>query len=242
VSAAPDAGSGATLGGGGRPDERFPRPVLLESRERESTPVSVVATVNLTQKQGKIRFVNPVPGGRVTDTEPESEAALRALDVDGQAIGEYPVRVNLSSELAPDDDREGLVNAVLPLSANTRTLELSIAGHRADTVRVGGPLPSLRGAQRLLRDDDSAYWISLALDRPLEEGHTYAIQVSTDRSKTWRTVGVGLTEPIFTIDHSQVEDEDEVQVRVIATNGLSSLVVTTELPPPKDRSRARRRG
>jgi hypothetical protein len=225
---------------GGRPDERFPRPVLREASERSTPLVSVVATVNLTRHQGKIRFVNPVPGGRASDTETESEVALRSVDAGGQLLREYPVRVDLSSELSPIDDRTGLVSVVLALAASTRTLELSIGGQTADTVRVGGPLPLLRGAQRLLRDDDKAHWIGLALDRPLEDGHTFSVQISSDQGKTWRTVGVGLKEPIFAIDQSQVPEASDAQVRIIATNGLSSLVVTTEIPPTTGTSRSRR--
>jgi hypothetical protein len=229
VSADPGAGPSATSGAGGRPDQRFPQPArAVEPVEGREIPVSVVATVNLTRNQGEIRFVNPLPSGRISGIEPDSQVALRAVGAEGQVIREDPVRVNLYSELSPDADREGLVNAVLPLTANVRAIELSIEGQVADAVRVGGPLPALRGAQRLVSDDDTVLRVGLALDRTMDEGHTYAIQVSDDHGRTWRTVGVGLKEPIFAMDRRQFHKGDELQVRVIATNGLSSLVVTTE--------------
>jgi hypothetical protein len=230
VSADPGAGPVGTSGPG-RPDERFPRPVLLEPTEGQEIPVSVVATANLTQKQGTIRFVNPIPNGRVSGIERDSQAALRAVDSEGKLIREYPVRLSFFSELSPNDDREGLVEAVLPLTVDTRAIELSIAGQVVDTVQVGGSLPPLRGAQRLVSEDDNAFRIGLALDSGMEEGHTYSIQVSDDHGKTWRTVGVGLKDPDFAIDRRQFRAGDQLQVRVIATNGLSSLVATIESFP-----------
>ena len=68
----------------------------------------------------------------------------------------------------------------------------------------------------------------LALDNSLDEGHTFSVQFSTDQGRTWHTVAVGLREPRFEIDRSQFREGQELQVRVITTNGLSSSVVMSE--------------
>ena len=52
--------------------------------------------------------------------------------------------------------------------------------------------------------------------------------ISTDRGVTWHTVGVGLREPIVPLDRAQFKDGEELQVRVLATNGLSNAIVTSE--------------
>jgi hypothetical protein len=191
-------------------------------------PVSVVANVNLSRREGKILFVNPLPAGKPSVPDAGSEVVLRALDEAGRPIRELPVQPSLSSELAPDDDRVGLVDAVFLLPGETRAIQLSIGGQVVDTVRVGGSLPPVRGVLRMAGADDRTLRVGLALERTIEEGHTYAVQVSGDHGRTWSTVAVGLTEPTFELDKSQFRQGDEVQVRVIATNGLSSTVVSTE--------------
>lgn len=213
----------------GGSEERFPpqRAVIGPTAGGEVL-VSVVADVNLTRRQGSIRFVNPLPAGRASDPAPGSEVALRALDGSGRQIREaVPVPVGLASELEPGDDREGMVHTVLPLTSETRAIELLVGGEIASRVRVGGTLPALRDVHRLDDDDPRALRVGLALDGELEEHHTYAAQVSNDQGRTWQTVGVGLTEPVFAFDRSQLSPGDEVQVRVLATNGLASAVVST---------------
>ena len=60
---------------------------------------------------------------------------------------------------------------------------------------------------------------------------SFAVQVSTDHGRTWQTVGVGLKEPSLTLDRSQFTPGQEIYVRVIATNGFTSSVVTSEVFP-----------
>lgn len=218
----------------GRPDERFPRvpipplaPLDRPEAERKEILVSVVATANVTRNEGKIRFVNPIPSGRPSGIESRSTVKLRVKSEAAQVLHEYPVLVNIYTELPPEADREGLVDAVIPVSPTTRTIELVIDEKVADAARVGGAPPAVRGVQRVAPGEKEV-GILLALDRRLDEGHTFAVQVSTDQGKTWQTVAVGLREPTFTIDRRQFREGQDLQVRVIATNGLASSVVMSE--------------
>jgi hypothetical protein len=215
--------------GGGRPDQRFPQAPMPEFRpQHNEILVSVVATVNLTTGQGKIRYVNPLPDGRPSGIEQKSPVVVRALGGQGENLHEYPVQVNLYSELSQEADREGLVNAVIPTSPEARVLELVVAERVADRMNVGGAPPMVRGVQRVSAPDKELT-IALALDKELPDGHTFSVQITTDHGRTWQTVGVGLKEPVFTIDRSQFPAGVELQVRVLATNGLSNSIVTTEL-------------
>ena len=220
----------ATKRAAGRPDERFPRastPFARPDAEQKEILVSVVATVNVTRKEGKIRYVNPIPDGRLSGIETRSPVLLVVKSERGQALYNYPVLVNVYTELAPDDDREGLVDALITVSQAARAIELVIGGKVADVARVGGAPPAVRGVQRLsAREKESG--IVLALDQELDEGHTFSVQLSTDHGRTWRTVAVGLRDPRFTIDRTQFREGQELQVRVITTNGLSSSVVMSE--------------
>jgi hypothetical protein len=230
MSANPGSDRRAADRAAGRPDERFPRapaPFARPEAEHKEILVSVVATVNVTRNEGKIRFVNPIPGGRPSGIEPQSPVLLRVKSETGQVLHEYPVLVNIYTELAPEADREGLVDAVIPVSPAARTIELVIGGKVADTARVGGAPPAVRGVQRVAPDEKEA-GILLALDKRLDEGHTFSVQFSTDQGRTWQTVAVGLREPTFAIDRRQFREGQELQVRVITTNGLSSSVVMSE--------------
>ena len=228
LAASPGAGPAAVSGSGGRPDERFPQRIAVQQSEGPGEIlVSVVATVNLTKKQGKIEFVNPVPNGKASVIEQDSQVVLRVKRADGQLLRDYPVGVKLNSELSPIDDRTGLVDAVIAVDADARVIELLIAGQVADIFHAGGSPPTVRAVRRVATNDKELA-IALDLDRSIEENHTFSVQVSTDHGNTWQTVGVGLKEPLFTIDLSQSREGEEVQARIIATNGFSSSVVASQ--------------
>jgi hypothetical protein len=235
AGSSPGPGSGGGMSPGpssGRPDERFPQQAATPLRDaaaagpRENL-VSVVATVNLTRNQGQIRFVNPVPKGRPSGLEEDSPVVVRVEGVEGGVLHEHAVRVKLDSELAPEDDRTGLVDAVIAVDAGAKTIELVVGGRVADAFTAAGAPPAVRAARTVV-SDDGTLGVALELDRAMEETHTYSIQVSTDQGKTWQTLGVGLKEPSFSLDRSQFRPGQEVQVRVIATNGFESSVVISE--------------
>ncbi len=226
------SGSGAAAGGsGGRPDERFPQRRAMPQPEAPQSSgkilVSVVATVNLTARLGKIRYVNPVSGGQTAATETDSRVVLRFKQTDGTILQDYPVNVKLNSELSPGDDLTGLVNAVIAADASARVIELLIDGQVVDRFNAGAPPPELR-AMLMGPTGDEELGVTLDMDRPLQENHTYFVQVSVDGGKTWQTAAVGLKQPSFTLDRSQFHKGDVVQVRVIATNGFENSVITSE--------------
>lgn len=191
--------------------------------------------MNLTRREGGIRFVNPVtplaaqpaqPGGAAG---PDGEAAgpnggtvvLRIRQTDGAPPREIPVPVKLASELGPNDDRTGLVDTVVPVGASPEAIELVVGGQVVDTFRPGGAPPALRAA-RHASAEAGAFGLALDFDRGPEAGQTFAAQVSTDGGATWQTIGVGLKEPTIQVDRSQFRPGDQVQLRIISTNGFTS--------------------
>jgi hypothetical protein len=140
-------------------------------------------------------------------------------------LGDFPVRVKLSSELSPADDRTGVVDAVIPVPADATLIELVIDGQVADTFQAGAPPPVARAVQPVAIDGNELR-IAVEFDREMEESHSYAVQITTDNGATWQTIGVGLKDVPFTLDRRQLGDE--VQVRILTTNGFSTAVVTSE--------------
>ena len=224
LSAGSDPEAAHSCGLAGRQPERARQE---EKAVPESIPISVVATANLTERQGEIRFVNPLE--RATATKPPKEAAatLRVRAGDGRVLGDHPVEVKLSSELSPEDDRVGIVDAVITVSADARSIELLFGERVADAFAVGGALPAVRGL-RVTDAGEEAVRLTLDLDTPIKDHQSYSVQVSTDNGQTWQTVGVGLKDRSVTLDRSQFHEGQEVRVRVVATNGLTSSVVATE--------------
>ncbi|MET7645870.1 hypothetical protein ABZS83_20005 [Streptomyces sp. NPDC005426] len=234
---------------GGRPDERFPNlsvtRVAPEAEERAfraagAAPegeqlVSVVGMVNLTQREGGIRFVNPVtplaaqpaqlvgaaPDGETAGPDGGTPVVLRILQADGTAPREIPVAVKPASELGPNDDRTGLVDTVVPVGPSPEAIELVVGGQVVDTFRPGSAPPALRAA-RHASAGDRAFGLALDFDNGPEAGQTFAAQVSTDGGSTWQTIGVGLKEPLIQVDRSQFRPGQQVQLRIITTNGFTS--------------------
>jgi hypothetical protein len=208
-------------GGRGRPDQRFPHERQRKEARSEIT-VSVVATVNLTQRTGKIQYVNPLEKPKFREQVGE-DARLRVNGPDGQLLAEIPIAVRLDSELSLGDDREGIVDAIITVDPTSRTIELVVADRVVDTYKVGGPLPDVRA----LRAEVGTESIGIAADADETEG-TYSVQVSTDAGQTWQTIGIGLKTPSLDIDRSHFKPGQDIRIRVIATNGLQRSVIMTD--------------
>jgi hypothetical protein len=226
LPASSSGGGGPSPGAGGRPDERYPAPHPIELGDADSafggTMISVVATVNLTKRRGKFQYVHPVPGVRISGVVDRSPVLLRLEQPGDTRPDEYAVEVRLNSELSPDDDREGLIDAVIPAAPTSGSLELIVDGEVVDTFRAPAEPPAIRGIRAIEADQARELRMAVYLDRPPEEGQSYAVQVSRDRGATWQTVAVGLQEPLFTLDRTQFQPGEELQVRVLATNGFAT--------------------
>jgi hypothetical protein len=195
--------------------------------------VNVVATINLTQRTGKILYVNPVTRALTPAPAAESNVEIRVLDRDGQIFQAVPVRVKLNTCAESSQDQIGIVDAIILSHADARQLALVIEGQVVDTFRAGGETPDV---SNLRREEITESAMSFAWDdaTAATEGETgasnvtYNVQVSTDDGQTWQTVAVGRTSPDATIDRTQFEPGDRVIVRVVATDGFTSTVAETE--------------
>jgi hypothetical protein len=122
----------------------------------------------------------------------------------------------------------GIVDAVVIAEPSTALIELVIEGEVVDTFRAGGPPPAVR-AVRAVPAGPGELRLAADVSEPPADGQTFAVQISTDHGQTWQTLGVGLKEPSIAVDRSQFTPGQEFLVRMIATNGLTSSVVTSEM-------------
>ncbi len=215
------AGGGGSTGGSGRPDQRFPH----QRRQKEGQSgitINVVATVNLTQRTGKIEYVNPIKRAMFREQVGE-DICLRVSGSGGQSLAEFPVPVRFDSELMPGDDRKGIVDAIISVDPTSRAIELVCDNQVIDIYRVGGPFPEVR----TLRTEVGLERVGIVANADETEG-TYSVQISVDAGQTWQTMGIGLKTPSLEIERSQFEPGQDVRVRVIATNGLRRAIIMTD--------------
>jgi hypothetical protein len=215
----------------GRPDQRVPEipavKAAVKAERAGHTLIHVVATVNLSRRQGKIEYVNPLSAGDAFGLKPGSQVQIRMLRADETLLREYPVEVKLNSELGPEVDKEGLIDAALAVDPAARVVQLAIAGGIADTFRAAAQAPS-GGVSSRINVEKAAVHLSWQPGPTVDTKHTYTIQASTDGGQTWYTLGVGLTEPSIQIHKGQFEAGLEVRLRVLATDGFTQSVVASE--------------
>lgn len=217
----------------GRPDERFPEKVEPKKiAVVQRNLISVVVTVNLTKREGKIEYVNPVPQGEISRPAPESQVVVLVKRIDGKVLYECPVAVK---PLSDTEDELGLVDAIIPAEPDARIIELLIAGKSVDTFRASETPPDVRWVSRLAMDSHAPI-VAWETDAKPEDKHTYSVQVSTDNGKTWQTLAVGLTSKQVAIDRSQFRGAKQVLIRVIATDGFRRSEIIEVFTPDEAES------
>jgi hypothetical protein len=209
-------------------------PQRVQAQVKRGDFVSIVATVNLTRKTGKIANINRVTRALVPEvTIRDVSAMIRLSDPSGKVIGEYPVRVLEDTDIPKGEDKTGLVDAIIPFSPNTATVELILYGQIIDTLKVSKNPPKVRSIQtprqveRAVKDKVPLVFSWEASD-PDNDRLTYSVQISPDNGKTWETIAVGLTEPSVTIDPEQVKDLKTIMIKVIASDGFNSSVMQSK--------------
>ena len=229
-------GPGMGAGGAGRPDERFPpnvEPQTVTAAERRL--ISVVASVNLVQRTGKIEYVNPVNRGTVTPSERDSPVAITVKSANGKVLYEARVPVKPLSDSVEGEHERGLVDAIVVAQSDAKIIELSIAGKLADTFRAGVTPPRVHNLRSTARGAETQ--LAWDTDATSDDRHTYSIQVSTNNGRTWETVAVGFTSTQIPIDYEQFGDTKRLLVRVIATDGFQRFETTTPLSAIESQSR-----
>ncbi len=202
----------------GRPDERFPEDV----QGQQAPPVkrdliSVVATVNLTTREGKIEYVNPVEYGERQRPDPQSPVVLRLKRDETKVLSEYRVGVKPLSDTAPGEQR-GLVDAVIAVEPDSNIIELLVAGRSADTFRRSPTPPGVRSVRSVGAEPRGTRMLAWETNAKPGDNHTYSVQASIDNGKTWQTLAVGVTSPQVPVDLRQFRAK-EILVRVMPPTG-----------------------
>lgn len=204
-----------------------------------SKQVHVIATVNLTKKTGQIQHVTPTNSGGSRPVDPApSHVTLRCLRADGTVIAETPAPLHLSPCHDDGEDETGIVDAVLPVSQDMTKLELLLNGHVLETYQhKAAPVQSPNNIEAFIPNVPFPAPGKVNLpERPVIRWNdpnpgvfvigdpipTYMVQTSIDDGKTWKTVGIGLTNPEVSLDRGMMAGAAKVLVRITTTIGFES--------------------
>jgi len=202
--------------------------------------INVVATLNLTRMVGKIEHVNPVSQALLSANVPQSPVHLILKDKTGRVITDQMATILEDTDIPPNEDKTGLVDAMLPFSPEAAEIELVWNNKLLDRYKPGDEAPAARNLRvmPLLPPHDLVIPRGEAPSQPItitwegnastQSGVTYTVQLSNDGGQSWQTVALKLTSPTFTLDRSIWGDAKTIMVRVIATNGFTKSMVKSE--------------
>jgi hypothetical protein len=197
--------------------------------------VSVIGTINFTNRTGKILYVSPSAKGAGGTLTP-SDVVVRFKRADDTFIAEYPVIVK--ADLSQATDKTGLLDVVLPVVSDASAVQLILQGVVLDTKSLGGStgtlvsnlvLPPDLSRSGLSSDAGEPIAYSLSWTGSSSPNVSYDVQLSSDREKTWQTVAAGLTTTKVMLDPQIIRNIDTAVFRVIATDGLNQNIQKTPL-------------
>ena len=112
--------------------------------------LKVLAVVNLTRQIGKIEHVQPLEIAQIKRVAADSHTRLRIRDSNNAVLHEEPVELRLGSCPMPDEDRSGLIDAILPNDPEARFVDLLLDGRVLDTYSGASVQPTIAN----IRHDD----------------------------------------------------------------------------------------
>ena len=191
-------------------------PVFLEIDMAEPGRwLSVVGTVDLTDRRGSIDFVQPLVAADVPAAVP-SAVTLVLFDENGQELETVPARVKLDPCRDPDEHEEGVVDTLVPHPDTLARIELRIGGEPVASFSA----PSAVAEPSLLAIEAAEEAAAAA------ENLRFNVQVSADGGETWQTVALGVTDPdAQAIKRTDFPGVKTLRRRVLATNGFRTWTV-----------------
>lgn len=216
-------GSGNADDGAGMDPEAITASKRLEVKMESGALISIVGSVDLTQRTGQILYVSPVDRALIAAHESEARAGIRVLADDGRVLGEYPAAL-MRNTCADDDEHEtAVLDTVIPRHADAARVELLLDGRSVDVYQASGSPPRVEDLRIFTEGDSVSVASSPEKAGAADPAIRYNVQISADEGATWQTVAVGRPTPDVTIHPADVGlNTRTVLVRVSATNGFTT--------------------
>ncbi len=211
-------------------------PVEPDIKVQTGNLLSIIATVNISKKTASIYSSARVTKGILEQVTGPEEAIIRFVDGTGKTIKRYVVNLRRDTDIPAGKDQTGLIDAVVPFSPTATKVEVLLYGEVVDSRSISKHPPKLRHLKNPQVPGSRALGgpgIALFTWEASDDDHdhlTYTVLASTDRGKTWQTIALGLTESKMELHPEDFGKAESVLLRVIASDGMHTSVVTTNRP------------
>jgi hypothetical protein len=199
--------------------------------------VHLIASVDLDQATGKIRYV--LPSRMKTGSAASSVEGLGVDNVilvlknaEGEEIGRISPELRFESCDDGDVHRRAMIQQDIEVSSTLSSIELRYRGETLDTFKpdlspqegaleglaIGPPQPGAEH-RRILE----------AAGVQARSGVSYMVQAKPDNGTSWQTISVGQPTPKFAIDRNQFPGARSLEVRVIQNAGFKKRTVSEKV-------------
>lgn len=180
--------------------------------------VHVVATLDLSGKRGRFRYVTPVKSGTLAQ-KANNQVVIRAVASDGRVIADYPAEYQVTTDKLPSEARTATVDATLRIDPRVSRLELHMEGRVVDTFASLSSPPAAPRAGRIVSGqakDGFAYELQWT-DVRRRTGETIRYLVEMGDGSLWTTIGIGRASNRLRLTAGQAR---AASLRVTASNGF----------------------
>lgn len=187
--------------------------------------LSILATVNLHDQTGEIRFVTRAlkPGANLGPKDPRAELRVRTAT----GTRTYPVNAPDGEERLSDNGPSSIAMTV----PAARRLELLIGGKVVSVRQPSAKLPGISNIRLRAPIEANQPVLIWDADETQDPNIYYSVQLSFDGGKTWDLVAVALSKREFKIPVGKITDFAKLVVRIQVSDGFRSVPYTAKITP-----------
>jgi hypothetical protein len=216
----------------------------MDPRLERGQFVHIVATVDLGQDSGAIRYVNPATTGMTASDQGHPDVEMSVEDTNGQRKKTWHPVVRFASP-GPDGKKAvGLIQEDIPYEPWMKVVLLLVRGKEVGRYQAGipdaAPSPTLDRPAAAVPPGPGLTLgtagpaapprrrLLVHRDAPKRAGLTYTVQVRPEGAGAWNTIAVGRETPDVEIDRNQFPGARHVDVRIVQTTGFEQRILAEE--------------
>lgn len=198
--------------------------------------VTALATINLSNRIGALTYVRENSLVRDPPYSAQEPIQLRITFKRGHAAI-YPMQVQRYPDAHSQNPTMGTASVNIPIGEDKPIkVELLIDDTVADTIIVpqSSPILEVTDPSHLQTEQPlQLEWKASLLEEspvPNENPLTYTVQISYDKGQSWHTIATNLREQNFQLSPERIKGENDVQVKIIASDRYNITEQTVTMP------------